>query len=50
MAVKILKGAKAVDLPVETTHDLDLAINMTSADALGIAIPEAMKAGAKLVS
>jgi putative ABC transport system substrate-binding protein len=50
LAVKILKGAKAADLPVETTHDLDLAINMTSADALGIPIPEGMKAGAKLVS
>jgi putative ABC transport system substrate-binding protein len=50
LVVKILKGAKAADLPVETTHNLDLAINITSADALGIAIPEDMKKGAKLVS
>jgi putative ABC transport system substrate-binding protein len=49
LIAKILKGAKAADLPVETMHGLDLAINVTTAKALGITIPEDIKQGAKLV-
>jgi putative tryptophan/tyrosine transport system substrate-binding protein len=49
MIAKILKGEKASDLPVETSHPFDLAINTTSAEALGITIPEDLKNGAKLV-
>jgi putative ABC transport system substrate-binding protein len=50
MVAQILKGAKASDLAVATNHTLDLAINTTSADAVGISIPEDMKKEAKLVS
>lgn len=46
---RILKGGKASDLPVEVNHSLDLAINVTSAEAMGILIPEEMKKIAKLV-
>lgn len=49
MVAKILKGAKASDLPVETNHTLDLAINKTSANALGISIPEDLQKQAKLM-
>jgi len=47
LVAKILKGEKASGLPVETEHPLQLAVNMTSADALGISIPENIKAEAK---
>jgi putative ABC transport system substrate-binding protein len=50
LVAKILKGEKAADLPVETNHTLELAINTTSAQAVGIAIPDEMKQSAKLVS
>lgn len=46
---RILKGEKASDLPVAVDHSLDLAINERSAEAMGIAIPEAFKKEAKVV-
>jgi putative ABC transport system substrate-binding protein len=49
LVAKILKGEKASELPVEVKHPLDLAINATSAEAMGISIPEGMKKDAKLV-
>jgi putative ABC transport system substrate-binding protein len=37
---KILRGTKAAELPVEQPTKWDLAINLTTAKALGLAIPE----------
>lgn len=50
MVVKILKGAKASDLPVESNHKMDLAINVTSASQLELSIPDELKGQAKLVN
>jgi putative tryptophan/tyrosine transport system substrate-binding protein len=37
---KILRGAKAGEIPVEQATKFDLVINLTTAKALGLAIPE----------
>jgi putative ABC transport system substrate-binding protein len=37
---KILRGAKPGELPVEQATRFDLIVNLTTAKALGLAIPE----------
>ena len=49
VAAKILNGAKPGDIPVSLVSKLELAVNLKSASAMGVTIPDDMIAKAKKV-
>jgi putative ABC transport system substrate-binding protein len=46
---KILKGAKAADLPVEQPTEFELVINMRAANALGLTLPQSLLLRAEVI-
>lgn len=49
MALRVLKGEKPQDMPIESQKELSLTLNPGAAERMGVTIPEEMKGKAKLV-
>lgn len=49
MAVKVLEGTPVADVPVETLTEVSTIINKTTAEALGIEVPEEILSNATVV-
>jgi putative tryptophan/tyrosine transport system substrate-binding protein len=47
--VQLFRGAKVVDIPVEQPSKFELAVNLKTAEALGVTIPAALVARADKV-
>ena len=46
---KILKGAKAADLAIEQPTKFDFVINLKTAKALGLTLPQSLRLQAELI-
>ncbi|MGB7248093.1 MAG: ABC transporter substrate binding protein, partial [Phormidesmis sp.] len=49
MVIKVLKGSKPGDLPVEFIEAVQLSVNPTAAAAMGVVLPQAVTASADSV-
>ncbi|MGD9509151.1 MAG: ABC transporter substrate-binding protein [Geminicoccaceae bacterium] len=49
MVARVLRGEKPGDIPVEYAQTLELAVNPGAAEAMGVALPEALVARADIV-
>ena len=48
-ADRLLKGAKVADLPIEQADKFELVVNMRTAKAVGLTIPQALQSRARLI-